>query len=411
MAAAGTVARAGATAMARAEATAGAGSARESATALSILSKLPEATFGSIVSMLQGRDLAALTTASQDPATRGLFRCALAAHRKRFLETDPVAVQFSEILSRLFPILTPEDTAWLNNCFSSQLYDLLSVAHGDVFVQANPDNKTVARAVLKEHPAAYRFLSDRLKHDRELIHLAVRNECMGLYLPAPWCTRDSLLALSAINPKILRFMTQEMVDSLSPENRMIAFERHPFLIFVTSRPITEAQLLNALRANGALLGQIPEGERTLPRREAAGRQPCWPLPQVPEEARAIAFGPPAVWELDPEFVPRELKTAIICEAAVRQHGFALWNVRPEHQTDALYETAVRQHGLALGAVPVERRTADLCKLAVGQNGWALAYVPVVLRDMARFKASGCDLMNMPLAALGLPAILPPIAGA
>ena len=95
-----------------------------------------------------------------------------------------------------------------------------------------------------------------------------------------------------------------------------------------------------------------------------------------------------------EYVPEPLRTAELCRAAVKKKGKALKYV-PEYLRTAelcraavddilreLYPAAVEQ-----GYVPESLRTADLCRAVVEQKGWALKYVPGPLRTAELCRAA------------------------
>ena len=64
-----------------------------------------------------------------------------------------------------------------------------------------------------------------------------------------------------------------------------------------------------------------------------------------------------------------------CMMAVKQTGYALYNVPEEHISYKLCLAAVENQGYSLFGVPYKFRTSSLCLTAVTQNGLALEHVP------------------------------------
>ena len=83
--------------------------------------------------------------------------------------------------------------------------------------------------------------------------------------------------------------------------------------------------------------------------------------------------------LGDDCIPKELKTAKMCWAAVQQNALALRYVPKKHITADLCRMVVQEGGHALQYVPKEHITAELCLLAVQKCGHALQYVPEDLK--------------------------------
>ena len=74
-------------------------------------------------------------------------------------------------------------------------------------------------------------------------------------------------------------------------------------------------------------------------------------------------------------VPKNLKTAEFCMAAVQKSGSALEHVPENLKTAEMCLAAVQKSGYALQYVPDNLKTAELCLAAVQEDGNALKYVP------------------------------------
>jgi hypothetical protein len=81
-------------------------------------------------------------------------------------------------------------------------------------------------------------------------------------------------------------------------------------------------------------------------------------------------------------VPWHLRTPAICEAAVRQDGWAMVYVPRE----------MHHAGLYLACVPEAFRSAEACWTAVSEDAWALEHVPQALKsaDLCRLAVWLCD---------------------
>jgi hypothetical protein len=87
-------------------------------------------------------------------------------------------------------------------------------------------------------------------------------------------------------------------------------------------------------------------------------------------------------------VPRVLRTAEVCELAVRGDGAALEHVPKALRTAALCDAAVAKKGAALEFVPAALKTADMCRKAVlPEAPNALKFVPAKFLDEALLKVA------------------------
>jgi hypothetical protein len=87
-------------------------------------------------------------------------------------------------------------------------------------------------------------------------------------------------------------------------------------------------------------------------------------------------------------VPRALRTAQVCELAVRGDGAALEHVPKALRTSALCDSAVSKKGAALEFVPSALKTADMCRKAVlPEAPNALKFVPAKYLDEALLKVA------------------------
>lgn len=86
-------------------------------------------------------------------------------------------------------------------------------------------------------------------------------------------------------------------------------------------------------------------------------------------------------------VPRALRTAQVCELAVRGDGAALEHVTRALRTAALCDAAVAKNGSALEFVPAALKTAEMCRKAVLEAPNALKFVPAKFLDESLLKVA------------------------
>lgn len=87
-------------------------------------------------------------------------------------------------------------------------------------------------------------------------------------------------------------------------------------------------------------------------------------------------------------VPRALRTAQVCELAVRGDGAALEHVSKALRTAALCDAAVAKDGVALEFVPAALKTADMCRKAVCPEAPnVLKFVPAKFLDDSLLKVA------------------------
>lgn len=97
------------------------------------------------------------------------------------------------------------------------------------------------------------------------------------------------------------------------------------------------------------------------------------------ERQALAYVKQAPGSLDT--VKRALRTAAVCEQAVRGDGAALEHVPRALRTAPLCDLAVKNKGAALGFVPAALKTASLCRKAVHPDDPnVLKFVPAKFLD-------------------------------
>ena len=92
------------------------------------------------------------------------------------------------------------------------------------------------------------------------------------------------------------------------------------------------------------------------------------------------------------FVPKNLKTAEMCNIAVKQNGRAIMCVPEEFKTAEMCLEAVKYDGMVLFFVPEKFKTAKLCIEAVKQNKYAIKFVPETIREEVK-KAAGIKPSN------------------
>lgn len=116
----------------------------------------------------------------------------------------------------------------------------------------------------------------------------------------------------------------------------------------------------------------------------------YPIPHLKvglrNERQALAYVKEAPGSLGQ--VPRALRTAKVCERAVRGDGEALEHVPKALRTAALCDAAVANKGAALEFVPAALKTAAMCKKAVRPEAPnALKFVPTKFLDEALLKVA------------------------
>ena len=119
--------------------------------------------------------------------------------------------------------------------------------------------------------------------------------------------------------------------------------------------------------------------------EGRGYAGLYPIPSLKvglrHERQALAYVKQAPGSLGQ--VPRALRTAKVCEHAVRGDGAALEHVPKALRTAALCDAAVANKGAALEFVPAALKTADMCRKAVRPEAPnALKFVPAKFLDEA-----------------------------
>lgn len=217
------------------------------------------------------------------------------------------------------------------------------------------------------------------------------------------------------------------------DNVWEAVARHGDLHLVPKHMRTLEVCLKALSVKPAALEHMPDRLVTLAMCESAvGRSPSalqfapWPLRTWQLYLRAWRFATPSdrprldwindkaivagdlPWAIERgehlALVPAPMRTARVCEAAVRRDGMALAWV-PDRQRTAqicsiallqnpmailfapnataeMFEDAVKRNGMALRYAPAGKATEELCALAVGVSGLALQYAPAEARTAA-----------------------------
>jgi len=80
------------------------------------------------------------------------------------------------------------------------------------------------------------------------------------------------------------------------------------------------------------------------------------------------------------YVPKNLKTAEMCNIAVKQNGAAIMYVPEEFKTAEMCLEAVKYDGMVLLFVPENLKTVELCLEAVKQNEYAIKFVPEAIRE-------------------------------
>ncbi len=124
--------------------------------------------------------------------------------------------------------------------------------------------------------------------------------------------------------------------------------------------------------------------------QGRGYAGLYPIPSLKvglrNERQALAYVKEAPGSLGK--VPRALRTAKVCEHAVRGDGAALEHVPKALRTAALCDAAVANKGAALEFVPAALKTADLCRKAVRPEAPnALKFVPAKFLDEALLKVA------------------------
>ncbi len=124
--------------------------------------------------------------------------------------------------------------------------------------------------------------------------------------------------------------------------------------------------------------------------QGRGYAGLYPIPYLKgglrNERQALAYVKQAPGSLGK--VPRALRTAQVCEQAVRGDGAALEHVPKALRTAALCDAAVANKGAALAFVPAALKTAQMCKKAVRPEAPnALKFVPAKFLDEALLKVA------------------------
>ncbi|MEY2620115.1 MAG: hypothetical protein RL522_3117 [Pseudomonadota bacterium] len=124
--------------------------------------------------------------------------------------------------------------------------------------------------------------------------------------------------------------------------------------------------------------------------QGQGYAGLYPIPSLKvglrNERQALAYVKQAPGSLGK--VPRALRTARVCEQAVRGDGEALEHVPKALRTAALCDAAVANKGAALAFVPAALKTAQMCKKAVRPEAPnALKFVPAKFLDEALLKVA------------------------
>ncbi|MDR2583565.1 MAG: DUF4116 domain-containing protein [Fibromonadaceae bacterium] len=81
-----------------------------------------------------------------------------------------------------------------------------------------------------------------------------------------------------------------------------------------------------------------------------------------------------------QHVPKNLKTAEMCNIAVKQNGRAIMYVPEEFKTAEMCLEAVKYDGMVLFFVPENLKTVELCLEAIEQNEYAIKWVPETIRE-------------------------------
>jgi hypothetical protein len=150
---------------------------------------------------------------------------------------------------------------------------------------------------------------------------------------------------------------------------------------------TPADAVAAIQSGRHPLSSVDLSLRTAEVCEAAVRHDAENLRAVPTSLITPELCALAVRDNGPMLgsIPESLKTEQLCLTAVRHSAHALRSVPESMRTAEIVNVAVGQWGRALTWVPESMRTLELCEKAVAEDGSALEFVPLQLRsrDMCR----------------------------
>jgi hypothetical protein len=145
---------------------------------------------------------------------------------------------------------------------------------------------------------------------------------------------------------------------------------------------TPADIIAAIQSGRQPLSSVDCSLRTAELCEAAVRHDADNLRDVPfslitPELCALALADNGLLL---ESIPESFRTEQLCLKAVHQSGHALRSVPESMRTAEIVDVAVGQWGRALTWVPESMRTLELCERAVAEDGSALEFVPLQLKS-------------------------------
>ena len=140
---------------------------------------------------------------------------------------------------------------------------------------------------------------------------------------------------------------------------------------------TEEEALEEIKYNAMKFPLLPKKLKTAKVCLAAVQKLGFMLQYVPNKLKTEKLSNIAVqyWGGSLEYVPQKFKTAELCLAAVQDYGLALKYVPNKLKTAELCLLAVQIKGTALEYVPEKLKTPELCLIAVKKYWRALKFVP------------------------------------